>query len=101
MKRTPEGAAEGVGEALESEASLAMTVTCWLQSNRICEVLLIDEMVQVVDRNFVEVVYPQLDRGEGRLGRFDEERQGHYQARDSRSRADYPKKEVRKVLPLT
>jgi hypothetical protein len=58
MKRTPEGAAEGVGEELESEASLAMTVTCWLQSNRIYEALLIDEMVQVVDRNFVEVVHP-------------------------------------------
>jgi len=58
MKRTPEGAAEGVGEEPESEASLAMTVTCWLQSNRICGVLLIDEMVQVVDKNFVEVVHP-------------------------------------------
>jgi hypothetical protein len=58
MKRTPEGAEEGVEEELESEASLAMTVTCWLQSNRTCEVLLIDEMVQVVDRNFVVVVHP-------------------------------------------
>ena len=57
-KRTLGGVVEGVVEELEIVANLAMIATCWLQSNRICGVLLIDEMVQVVDRNFVEVVRP-------------------------------------------
>jgi hypothetical protein len=58
MRQMPRGVAEEAVEELESVTSLAMIATCWPQSNRISAVLSKDEMVQVVDRNFVEVVHP-------------------------------------------